>query len=79
MAAADGHAVDGGDHRLGDVADDAMEGLDLEDAGLGRTVVPGLLALLETCPVIADRKELDLPFAEFGETNSFDWDWWPAL
>jgi hypothetical protein len=40
---------------------------------------PGLLALLETYPVIADRREIDLHLAEFGNSNPFVWDWWPAL
>lgn len=33
VAAADGEAVDGGDDGLGDLADEAVEGLDLEQAG----------------------------------------------
>ena len=46
VATADREPVDGGDDRLGDVADDAVEGLDLEHPGLGRAVVAGLGALL---------------------------------
>ena len=46
VAAADREAVDGGDHGLGDVADHAVQRLDLEQPGLGRAVVAGLGALL---------------------------------
>src|SRR5204863_9959885 len=46
VAAADGVAVDGGDDRLGDVADHPVEVVELEDAGGARTVVSGLGPLL---------------------------------
>jgi len=36
-------------------------------------VARGLLALVEPCTVIADRKDLDLLIAELGEPNPFDW------
>jgi hypothetical protein len=45
VAAADGDAVDRGDDGLGDVADETVEGLDLEEAALGGAVVAGFLAL----------------------------------
>ena len=59
VAAADGHAVDRGDDRLRDVADQAVERLDLEDAALGRAVVAGLQPLL----LVAARAEGPLPGA----------------
>jgi hypothetical protein len=46
VAAADRDAVDRGDHRLRAVADQPVQRLDLEQAGLGGPVVAGLLALL---------------------------------
>ena len=46
VAAADRDAVHGGDHGLGNVADHAVQRLDLEQARLGRPVVAGLVALL---------------------------------
>ena len=46
VAAADGEAVDGGDDRLGHVADDPVQRLDLEQTARRRPVVAGLHALL---------------------------------
>ena len=46
VSAADRVAVHRGDHRLGDVADHAVQVLDLEQARLRRPVVAGLGALL---------------------------------
>ena len=46
VAAADRVAVDRGDHRLGDLADQPVQVLDLEQARLRRAVVAGLGALL---------------------------------
>jgi hypothetical protein len=42
----DGDAVDSGDHRLRNLANHAVQGFDLEETGLARPVVPGLLTLL---------------------------------
>ena len=50
---ADGVPVDGGDDRLGNVADEPVQRLHFEQAGLGRTVVTGLAALF----LIASRAE----------------------
>jgi len=47
VASADSQPVDGGDDRLGDVAQRAVEVADLEAPGLGRAVVAGLGALLD--------------------------------
>ena len=47
VAAADRDAVDRGDDRLGDVADQPVQVADLEQAALGRAVVAGLGALLQ--------------------------------
>ena len=47
MPAADGHAVDRGDDRLGDVANHLVQCADLEHPRLARAVVAGLGALLD--------------------------------
>jgi hypothetical protein len=54
VPAADGHTVDRGDHRLGDVANQLVQVADLEHAGLGGAVVAGFGPLLDI-PTGAER------------------------
>src|SRR5215472_10080573 len=68
VPAADAGAVYRGNDRLGDVTDEPVQRLDLEDAALGWAVVAGLLALLlvaagteRSVPCPRQRHDADLP------------------
>jgi hypothetical protein len=66
----DRHAIDGGDDRLGDVANHLLQVADLEHSRLGRAVVAGLGALLDVASgaegLVAGAGEHDRPDRRVG-------------